>query len=233
MNSRKYLQIFGLVLTGLVLFAGTSFARDGHDRRDDRRDDRRSDRHDRRHYYRYNDYPRYGLRVNIIPSSHVSISLGGLRFYYSDGLYYRRYGTYYEVVNPPYGAVVRRIPTVYRPVVVGGVTYYTDNGVYYVYTPGGYQVVPAPVTVLQAPPLVAGPTVVTTTPATVVATTTAATAPVTLGNDDTYTVNIPNEKAGGYTEVTLKRTEKGFVGPQGEFYAEFPRVSQLKAMYGK
>jgi hypothetical protein len=50
--------------------------------------------------------------------------------------------------------------------------------------------------------------------------------------DDDITLNIPNSK-GGYTSVLLKRSGKGFTGPQGEFYSEFPRVSQLKVMYGQ
>ncbi len=47
-----------------------------------------------------------------------------------------------------------------------------------------------------------------------------------------FTVNIPNNH-GGYTAVVIKRSGNGFTGPQGEFYPEFPKVSQLKIMYGK
>ncbi len=49
---------------------------------------------------------------------------------------------------------------------------------------------------------------------------------------DAYTVNIPNDK-GAYTAVILKRAGNGFIGPQGEFYSKFPKVYQLKLMYGK
>jgi len=49
---------------------------------------------------------------------------------------------------------------------------------------------------------------------------------------DQMTVNIPNDH-GGYTPVVIKRTANGFIGPQGEFYPQFPKVSQLKVMYGK
>ena len=51
-------------------------------------------------------------------------------------------------------------------------------------------------------------------------------------NNDSFTINIPNNK-GGYTAVVLKRSGNGYVGPQGEFYADFPKVDQLQAMYGK
>jgi hypothetical protein len=49
---------------------------------------------------------------------------------------------------------------------------------------------------------------------------------------DSITINIPNNK-GGYTAVTLKKSGNGFIGPQGEFYPEFPKVSQLEIIYGK
>jgi hypothetical protein len=47
-----------------------------------------------------------------------------------------------------------------------------------------------------------------------------------------FTVNVPNDH-GGYTTVLIKRSGNGFVGPQGEYYPEFPKISQLKLMYGK
>ena len=50
--------------------------------------------------------------------------------------------------------------------------------------------------------------------------------------DDVFTLNIPNDQ-GGYVGVVIKRSGNGFVGPQGEYYAEFPKVSQLKMMYAK
>ena len=54
----------------------------------------------------------------------------------------------------------------------------------------------------------------------------------TATQPDQFTVNIPNDH-GGYTAVVIKRSGNGFIGPQGEFYPEFPKVSQLKIMYGK
>lgn len=57
--------------------------------------------------------------------------------------------------------------------------------------------------------------------------------PVALsGQQNEFTVNVPNDH-GGYTAVVIKRSGNGFTGPQGEFYPEFPKVSQLKIMYGK
>jgi hypothetical protein len=45
-------------------------------------------------------------------------------------------------------------------------------------------------------------------------------------------INIPNGD-GSYTSVTLTKTDKGFLGPQGEFYADHPTEDQLKARYCK
>ena len=45
-------------------------------------------------------------------------------------------------------------------------------------------------------------------------------------------INIPNGD-GSYTSVTLTKTDKGFLGPQGEFYADHPTEEQLKARYCK
>ncbi len=193
------------------------------------------------HYYGYHDHPHFGLHVSFIPDAAFSISLGGGRNYsYYDGLYYSRFHDDYVIVAPPIGATVAVIPTVYTPVIINGTTYYTDNGVYYVYTPYGYQVVPQPVAMVQSAPVVinqissqAAPTSAqiestnSTTPTTQVMAT-----PATADTPDSFIINIPNDK-GGYTAVTIKRSGKGFVGPQGEFYDDFPKVSQLKVMYAK
>jgi len=48
---------------------------------------------------------------------------------------------------------------------------------------------------------------------------------------DVFTVNIPNGR-GGYTAIVIRRSGNGFIGPQGEYYPEFPRVFQLKIIYG-
>jgi hypothetical protein len=48
---------------------------------------------------------------------------------------------------------------------------------------------------------------------------------------ESSTINIPNSR-GGYTSITLRRSGNGFVGPQGEYYPDFPSVEQLRTMYG-
>lgn len=46
-----------------------------------------------------------------------------------------------------------------------------------------------------------------------------------------FTVNVPNNQ-GSYTAVVIQQSGSGYVGPQGEYYPQFPTVSQLQTMYG-
>jgi len=167
----------------------------------------------------YADHVRFGVDIGV--------PVGG--YYYGDPYYYGApyYGNPYYgnpyYGNPYYGNpyypgyVVASPSTSYQPVVINGVTYYVNNGAYYIYTQYGYQAVAAPVGALQ--PVVTQSAVMASVPA-------------TAGTGDSITVNIPNDK-GGYNAVVLKPSGKGYVGPQGEFYPDFPKVSQLKVMYGK
>ena len=111
-----------------------------------------------------------------------------------------------------------------------GYNYWPYN---YYYDPGYYDT-----GVLVSSPVVETPEIVEQPFATVVSTTPTDQAteitPVqtTTEMDNEITINIPNS-AGGYTSVLMKRSGNGFVGPQGEFYPEFPKVSALKVIYGK
>jgi len=176
--------------------------------------------HEESHYSRH--YVPNGHVVRDLPGHFNRLFIGGLEFFYWEGMFYRTAAGHYVVVPAPVGAVVTTIPPVAPPVVVDGVPYYSINGATYMQTTYGYQVVPPPnvVVVNETPPPV--------TPAVV---SVASGTPVAAGNDY-FTVNIPNAR-GGYTPVVLKRSGNGFVGPQGEYYTEFPRVDQLKIMYGK
>jgi len=151
----------------------------------------------------YADHVRFGVNIGV--------PVGG--YYYGDPYYY---GAPYYYGNPYYPGYVVAASSSYQPVVINGTTYYVNNGAYYIYTQYGYQAVAAPI---AAP----GPVVVQSAVGTSVPAATGA---------DSITVNVPNDK-GGYNAVVLKPSGKGYVGPQGEFYSEFPKVSQLQLMYGK
>jgi hypothetical protein len=161
--------------------------------------------------YRHHHYP-YGRSVVVLPHRSISIVFGNGRFYYGEGHFYRRNARDYVTVAAPIGAIVYSIPGGCNRVVYGGVSYYTYDDVYYRPVSGGYQVVEPP-SVFESQPA-------------------AVYAAPSNRSQDAFTVNIPNANS-GYTAVTLKRSGSGYVGPQGEFYAEFPPIEQLRAMYGK
>jgi len=167
--------------------------------------------------------PYHPYRGTVVPflSDVVAkmIIYGGQEYYFDDGYFYRKRTGGFAIVDPPAGAVVRYLPRGYRIVIIGGRSYFYYNDTYYLRSRQGYLVVDDPVYRIAEPP------VEVFKAAAVPAADTAAVTGI-------YSVNIPN--AGGtYTEVTLKKTDDGFIGPQGEFYRKFPSVQQLKEMYGK
>jgi len=177
-------------------------------------------------------YP-HGKWFDSLPLAFATLIIAGATYYYYEGIYYQRMRDGYVVVTAPVGAVVTTIPLGCQPVIIDGVPYYTINGVTYRYTPCGYQVVPTP----SVPP----PTVVivnnsvpgqkTTTVVTANNAANVQEASVTNASNS-FIVNIPNSK-GGYNAVTLTRSGNGFIGPQSEYYTEFPTIEQLKVMYAK
>lgn len=152
---------------------------------------------------------------------------GGGRHYYRGGRWYRHgwFGFDVAVSALAVGALLDSLPPRYDTVVYGGVPYYYyDNTYYRPYPYGGYVVVQPPPTVV-AQPVVAQPVVYAPESAPVVV-------QPQSQNMGTFTINVPNAR-GGWTSVTLRRQGNGFVGPQGEYYAENPTVEQLKVLYGK
>jgi hypothetical protein len=129
----------------------------------------------------------------------------GDRYYYRDGRWYRHgwFGFDIVVAALAIGALIDALPPRHNTVVVAGTPYYYGENHYYSQAPnGGYLVVPPPV--LVQPP---------------------------VQMQETVTINIPNSR-GGYTAVALRRAGYGFIGPQGEYYANSPTVDQLSALYG-
>ncbi len=193
------------------------------------RDEHHRDWDDRRHHeweehhYGWHDHPYWGYHMHFLPPGGYTIWVGGMRYYYYEGLYYT-YAGYgdYIVVDPPIGAYVSAIPPDFQPVSINGRIYYTDGGVYYILTRRhGYKVVAQPMVYVQPEPVVVSQPV-----RTVVA------VPQAVDIQDSFPVNIPNNN-GGYTTVVIRKSGNGYIGPQGEFYAQFPTISRLKAMYVK
>ena len=51
-------------------------------------------------------------------------------------------------------------------------------------------------------------------------------------DDAVVRIQVPRKNGQGLTEVQLKKTEQGYVGPQGELYPQMPSVDQLAEVYG-
>ena len=140
----------------------------------------------------------------MLPRGVITIVIGGSRYFYGDGVFYHRETDGYDVVVPPAGVIVDAIPARCAKVVIYGKTYYRDNSTYYQPSPHGFVIVPAP----------------------------SEHAEVLDSSVKEITINIPNYHQ-GFTPVVLKKFGDGYLGPQGEFYAQFPSVDQLQVMYAK
>lgn len=142
---------------------------------------------------------------------------------------YNRYNGFWRVrardrrpvryVSSRYHRRLNHLPRFAKYVWVGGHHYYFHAGVYYKPSPcGTYYIVvddPHDYTVVEEKQ-------------------------VTQVYDDTvyesqqrdFVVHI-RDNNGKLVTVRLSKSDDGYVGPQGEFYPEFPKVAQLKAMYAE
>ena len=159
----------------------------------------------------------------------VALSIAGAEFLYSAGMFYRSTPAGYIVVPAPMGAVVPALPPGYAVVYMGGTPYYYYGNAYYAVAPNGY--------VVTAPPAIAAPMAVAPSVAQVQAPTPAPISQQPAASaanqpSDAVETYISNGN-GSFTVVTLRQTEKGFLGPQGEFYNDHPTEEQLKARYCK
>ncbi len=258
-SSRINGKVLVSVLTSVVLLGPVSRAladgwdgdRDHHDRSHENERSHESDRgheferghefdrgheHDRRWFHSEHYFP-FGHELRELPRGFLSFSFGGGDYFFCEGVFYRGRGGAYVVVEAPIGSMVTTIPTC-SPVIIDGLAYYMVNDNVYVETKVGYQVVAPPRELVVQTPSVAiqVPATSVVVPAPVAipvpATPSPVVAPALPAAENNFTVNIPNAR-GTYTSVVLTRSGSGFVGPQGEFYTEFPRVEQLKVMYGK
>ncbi|OGS45836.1 MAG: hypothetical protein A2539_05555 [Elusimicrobia bacterium RIFOXYD2_FULL_34_15] len=148
---------------------------------------------------------------------YFNINHRGKRFFFHNGLFFRRSGVDFIITAPPIGAIVPVLPFGYVTYRFGPrIIYYYMDGVYYKSVPNGYIIVPEGEfetyeyqkkdIKIEEPDK-------------------------NLSGDD-YMVNVPNSD-GSFTAVKLKKNKDGFVGPQGEFYHKHPSIEQLKVLYGK
>jgi len=154
---------------------------------------------------------RHGYVTHRLPHGHRSINVRGAHYYFGGGSFYRHTRAGYMIVDPPWGTIVPFLPWGYRTVVTEERPYYVYGDTYYTDSPEGYAVAPPPAPFVPSAP---------------------AERTKYKSKIDTYDIYIPNDD-GSYMLIVLKKVEKGFVGPQGEFYPEHPTVEKLKALYGR
>ena len=115
-----------------------------------------------------------------------------------------------------HGAIVS-LPHFSTAIFLGGHRYYHNHGTYYKKSSCGYYVVPNPYENYYD---------------TKIEPTRYNKRGFPIRGESSFIVNIPNSDS-GYTEVLITKSEDGYIGPQGEYYQNFPNVDQLKAMYSK
>jgi hypothetical protein len=106
----------------------------------------------RRHFW--NDFS-FGRRLTGLPFGFVSLRIGAVPYYYSDGIYYQPADGGYQEVYPPVGAAVPQPPDGAVEIDAGGQTYYYAGGAFYVQRPDGtYAIAPTPIGVVvpELPP---------------------------------------------------------------------------------
>ena len=97
----------------------------------------------------------FGRRLAALPLGYFSLQLGGVPYYYYDGIYYQPAGGGYQEVYPPVGAAVPEPPDGSIEVDAGGLTYYYAGGAFYlVQADGTYAIAPTPIGVVvpELPP---------------------------------------------------------------------------------
>lgn len=165
-----------------------------------------------RSYNRYRNTHLFGDFVFSLPRGFIKISVGGKKYHYHDGVYYHktRYG--YSAIPAPIGACIVSLPYGYQNFYVDGVPYYTHNDVYYKHTRNGYEVIHKPYSKHARGSQVREE----------------------YGDsesENSITLKVRN-KEGGFISITVRPSGSGYVGPQGEYYDEFPKIKHLKAIYG-
>lgn len=76
--------------------------------------------------------PVFGFRLNVLPFGYSRIYVGGMPYYYNEGVYYRNYNnSSYEVVAPPLDAVVNKLPPNASVTMIDGEKYYQLGGTFY------------------------------------------------------------------------------------------------------
>ncbi len=153
MKNLNLKNLMAVCLISIGMVATLAYAdKDRREHDDDHKKPSKDYHYDKRYSHdRY--YPRSGISITVLPSSHHKIHYHDSYFYFSAGIWYRPAGGTYVVVRPPIGIVVPVLPPFYTTVWFYGVPYYYANDVYYVWRPdvNGYVVTAPPAETSQDP----------------------------------------------------------------------------------
>jgi hypothetical protein len=106
------------------------------------------------HPHFWNDFA-FHRHVTALPFGYLSLNIGGVPYYYSDGIYYQPFEGGYQEVYPPVGAAVPQPPPGSVEIYAGGQTYYYAGGGFYLQQPdGSFAIAPTPIGVIvpELPP---------------------------------------------------------------------------------
>jgi hypothetical protein len=93
----------------------------------------------------WNDFA-FGRRLAALPLGFLALHIGGVPYFYSDGIYYQPVDGSYQEVYPPVGAAVPQPPDGAIEIDAGGQIYYYAGGAFYQQQPDGtYAIVPTPI----------------------------------------------------------------------------------------
>jgi hypothetical protein len=183
-------------------------------------------------YGYYNAYPCYPAVVAAPPVVVAPTVVAGPQVVVSPG---NLLDFVYNTAALAVGTVVGVLPWGATTVVVDGNTYYTSGNTYYKAVPGGYSVVNPPTTqqVVEQPQQqqqIQPQQSVQQQPQMQQKTSININAQPKSSTMKGFEVKLPNGN-GSFTSLTLMKTDKGFIGPQGEFYQDHPTEEQLRARY--
>lgn len=85
-----------------------------------------------------------GTAIDVLPGGFLTVTVGGSRYFYHHGVFYRPYRGGYLVVPAPPGAFIAVPPPGYVMILVENDPFAYYRGVFYHPAPGGYVVVRAP-----------------------------------------------------------------------------------------
>lgn len=96
----------------------------------------------------------FGARIHGLRPGYFQLSVGGIPYFYDDGIFYQQAGDDYQEVYPPVGADVQDLPDGAIEIDAGNIAYFYAGGAFYVLQANGYVIAPTPigVTVPELPP---------------------------------------------------------------------------------